>query len=699
MIHPENDPRVEAAADWLVKRGFTKWVSMVQAADLLSITDAVALRPPPGEIVVTPELFNAISKRLRNAGIGGPRGEIMAQAIVDDFRELSTLDPRNRAVEPVAGDAVEAALDEFKGGPGWRDASWAEDVRRDMGRALALADHVRGRAYVTWRRPGEWGSEEGNNLRWLWVLWTEEPAHRTPAWWSGCAIHPDILTWAEIPAPPLWATVARTATDDSGPREPAHPDTTPETFFRPSSGQQLHWVRAPDGTEEVWFWALTEWFRYRLEQSGHPTWTRFLERLYDRPGDGNDPYLPVYQYLGPAKYDPPAAATVPPDGRNLEVIAQSLADSLAGCVTSDAANEQYEFNTEQAEKLIMGAFHEVQGRFDPPSTHEPPGAAVPETNEDLTWNTLICAAIQWAQHLDQWDKFQFDTKFGPVYVSISRETQYPESYNRVPYDYQGALIPAKAMDPGAAVLAGGETKLPDRYLIRCIDGWYLSPGAGCTNSFGQAHRYTRQEAEDVVRAGNGSAEIIPETLAISLSTNNAAAAPVQAADPDAQAEGVAQPAPSAQVARNHRELPSDHAQGILADGVAAWTAEKDVLFEELADEVIGLALGRGSDGTADRLRRLRAAAFPSAAPVWPPADCRHRNHCGQPGVTYCTRPETCLNYAAKRGEVWPDGCLLQADSSPCEDWCLHKRIDSATNCPHAKRGETPDNPLKNGAPK
>lgn len=233
------------------------------------------------------------------------------------------------------------------------------------------------------------------------------------------------------------------------------------------------------------------------------------------------------------------------------------------------------------------------------NAHETPGAAAPETNEDLAWNTLIRAAIQWAQHLDQWDKFQFDTKFGPVYVSISRETQYPESYDRVPYDYQDAMIPAKAMDPGAAVLPGGEIDEIDM-------GGVI------------------YETNDVVD---------------------------RSPDPAAQAGGVAPTGAPAQVARNPRELPDDRAQGILADGVAPrWTAEKEALLKEIGRAWFW-SNHKPSAGDDIRRAKFNAAFAGTAAPAWPPDGC--------PSKVNCIARNECLHMNgrghdcphAKRGET------------------------------------------------
>lgn len=45
--------------------------------------------------------------------------------------------------------------------------------------------------------------------------------------------------------------------------------------------------------------------------------------------------------------------------------------------------------------------------------------------------TLVAAAREWATHMDQWEKFRFETEFGTVYVRVALEDPYPETYDWV----------------------------------------------------------------------------------------------------------------------------------------------------------------------------------------------------------------------------------------------------------------------------
>jgi hypothetical protein len=52
-------------------------------------------------------------------------------------------------------------------------------------------------------------------------------------------------------------------------------------------------------------------------------------------------------------------------------------------------------------------------------------------SEDEAWNALVAAAREWANHMDQWQKFKFETEFGTVYVSLTRCEQYADDFNQV----------------------------------------------------------------------------------------------------------------------------------------------------------------------------------------------------------------------------------------------------------------------------
>jgi hypothetical protein len=50
---------------------------------------------------------------------------------------------------------------------------------------------------------------------------------------------------------------------------------------------------------------------------------------------------------------------------------------------------------------------------------------------DKAWDALVKSCIEWANHMDQWEKFKFNTEFGTVYVSIMLETEYPDSFDLI----------------------------------------------------------------------------------------------------------------------------------------------------------------------------------------------------------------------------------------------------------------------------
>ena len=59
--------------------------------------------------------------------------------------------------------------------------------------------------------------------------------------------------------------------------------------------------------------------------------------------------------------------------------------------------------------------------------------------EEWAWKALVLSCHRWASdYMDQWDKFKFDTRHGPVFVTISRQDQYPDDFGKV--DMAGKVI-------------------------------------------------------------------------------------------------------------------------------------------------------------------------------------------------------------------------------------------------------------------
>lgn len=54
------------------------------------------------------------------------------------------------------------------------------------------------------------------------------------------------------------------------------------------------------------------------------------------------------------------------------------------------------------------------------------------TEEDQAWDNLITAAYHWSSiHMDQWEKVKFTTPFGEVYLTLSYQDPYPNSFAKV----------------------------------------------------------------------------------------------------------------------------------------------------------------------------------------------------------------------------------------------------------------------------
>lgn len=105
------------------------------------------------------------------------------------------------AAPRVEEDAVDAALDTFKGGPGWKHASWATDVRQDMSRAIAAADRARGRSYVEWRGEEMYAPRPNDNGRRV-ATWSSSGV--LGEWEAHRDLPSNIIAWSEMPALPSW---------------------------------------------------------------------------------------------------------------------------------------------------------------------------------------------------------------------------------------------------------------------------------------------------------------------------------------------------------------------------------------------------------------------------------------------------------------------------------------------------------------
>ncbi len=52
--------------------------------------------------------------------------------------------------------------------------------------------------------------------------------------------------------------------------------------------------------------------------------------------------------------------------------------------------------------------------------------------EWLAWWLLVRITRWWSwSYMDQWTKFKFETKYGTVYVGITREEPYPDSFDLI----------------------------------------------------------------------------------------------------------------------------------------------------------------------------------------------------------------------------------------------------------------------------
>jgi hypothetical protein len=114
MTH-QPDPRVEAVREWLLTRHYTPEGAKELAPQCIAAIDALP-RPEPAEIGVTEDMIHRALDRWFNSDntvVHWRSCELAsfyrAQMCAALAAALSVIDPRHHAVEPVAGDAVEAA--------------------------------------------------------------------------------------------------------------------------------------------------------------------------------------------------------------------------------------------------------------------------------------------------------------------------------------------------------------------------------------------------------------------------------------------------------------------------------------------------------------------------------------------------------------------------------------------------------------
>jgi len=60
-----------------------------------------------------------------------------------------------------------------------------------------------------------------------------------------------------------------------------------------------------------------------------------------------------------------------------------------------------------------------------------------QTTAEKDFRSLVRAVRVWVDnHMDQWEKFKYEDQYGPLYVTISRTTDYPDSFDPLPVENQ-----------------------------------------------------------------------------------------------------------------------------------------------------------------------------------------------------------------------------------------------------------------------
>lgn len=106
---------------------------------------------------------------------------------------------------------------------------------------------------------------------------------------------------------------------------------------------------------------------------------------------------------------------------------------------------------------------------------------------DIAYRNLVEAARAWAVHMDQFENFQFETAYGPIFVSMTMKTEYPASFDVVDLS-----------DPKGEVSRLVRVVVPES-LSDAIDQYKVDLRAVCETAIPDAVNRARLEAEEAAR--------------------------------------------------------------------------------------------------------------------------------------------------------------------------------------------------------
>lgn len=100
-------------------------------------------------------------------------------------------------------------------------------------------------------------------------------------------------------------------------------------------------------------------------------------------------------------------------------VSQDRVEAALGAFYGEPRHQWHSSTTAAMTRALAAA-----DRVQPPAEPE----ATPTADGESAWNDLIRATVAWAERMDQWTKFQFPTKFGNVFVTLSRMAEFPDEF-------------------------------------------------------------------------------------------------------------------------------------------------------------------------------------------------------------------------------------------------------------------------------
>lgn len=181
----------------------------------------------------------------------------------------------------------------------------------------------------------------------------------------------------------------------------------------------------------------------------------------DRDAGRNTTHLPG---SAPRLGSPAPVARANADEERIRAIVAQISPRHTSQKPNEALLMAFVAEIRRDERKRTAAALAAADRIQVPSEPE----AAPTADGEPARNDLVRAAVAWAEHMDQWTKFQFPTKFGNVFVTLSRMTTFPGEFTPVtPNDTRPAEKPD--FPPWSQPMSDALTHLLRREWARCMN--------------------------------------------------------------------------------------------------------------------------------------------------------------------------------------------------------------------------------------